>query len=438
MSDKIAVLVNIESIIQEWGGGGIEIERAIISRLANRDDILIVPKVDTLISKNKDLIWKIIKENKLSNILILDNNSTLPKTLLKTTLNELKRRNVKYVLDLNYWPLSYMQLNLQRRNSLPFLYLLGEAYYYSKGLGSKMGVMLQGVGLNENILGVPKVILRYIKNKNRETLPIDVFINNRNKIMYLIYKGLRERFISIFLKHSRAINRIYGLSYGQLKVLHLHDINKSYVVEPAMPDSVSNLRGLKFRKRDYLVFYARLIPLKGILEIPFIMKRLIEFTDLKEIKIYVIGKFPNTDVKNIFFKTVQDLKLEDNVIYKGFLYGDELYKIIAQAKCTLYPSHEDSFSLAILESVALRTPVVAYDILPLRSVYGNLSSVILVKEFDINGMALQVSRILRLNEDKYNEIVYSESVDNFIEKHSNWDDVVNKLYIDLLRISKIR
>jgi glycosyltransferase involved in cell wall biosynthesis len=355
---------------------------------------------------------------------------------LKTTLNELKRRNVKYVLDLNYWPLNYMQLNLYKNNSLPFLYLLGEAYYYSKELGSKMGVMLQGVGLNENILGVPKVLLRHIKN--REALPIDVFINNRNKIIYFVYKGLRERVISTFLKYSRVINRIYGLSYGQLKVLHLHGINKSYVIEPAIPDSVSNLRGLKFKKRDYLVFYARLIPLKGILEIPFIMKRLIELTNLKEIKIYVMGKFPNTDIKNIFLKIVQDLKLEDNVVYKGFFYGEELYKIIAQAKCTLYPSHEDSFSLAILESVALRTPVVAYDLLPLKSVYGNLPSVVLVKEFDINEMALQVSRILRLNEDKYNEIVYSKSVDNFIEKHSNWDDVVNKLYNDLIRTAKIR
>jgi len=435
MSNKVAVLVNIESIIHEWGGGGVEIERAIISRLANRDEILIVPKIDTLISKNMDLVEKIVKENKLPNILFLDDNSTNPKILLKTTLNELKRRNVKYVLDLNYWPLNYMQLNLYKNNSLPFLYLLGEAYYYSKELGSKMGVMLQGVGLNENILGVPKVMLRYIKN--REALPIDVFINNRNKIIYFVYKGLRERVISIFLKYSRAINRIYGISYGQLKVLHLHDINKSYVIEPAIPDSVSNLRGLKFKKRDYLVFYARLIPLKGILEIPFIMKRLIELTNLKEIKIYVMGKFPNTDIKNIFLKTVQDLKLEDNVVYKGFFYGEELYKIIAQAKCTLYPSHEDSFSLAILESVALRTPVVAYDLLPLKSVYGNLPSVVLVKEFDINEMALQVSRILRLNEDKYNEIVYSKSVDNFIEKHSNWDDVVNKLYNDLIRTAKI-
>jgi hypothetical protein len=62
MSNKVAVLVNIESIIHEWGGGGVEIERAIISRLANRDEILIVPKIDTLISKNMDLVEKIIKK----------------------------------------------------------------------------------------------------------------------------------------------------------------------------------------------------------------------------------------------------------------------------------------------------------------------------------------------------------------------------------------
>jgi len=65
----------------------------------------------------------------------------------------------------------------------------------------------------------------------------------------------------------------------------------------------------------------------------------------------------------------------------------------------VYPSHEDSFSLVVLESLALGTMVVAYDIPAIREVYGDL--VYTVQEGDINSMARGVIKVLKMSESEY-------------------------------------
>jgi glycosyltransferase involved in cell wall biosynthesis len=53
----------------------------------------------------------------------------------------------------------------------------------------------------------------------------------------------------------------------------------------------------------------------------------------------------------------------------------------------IYPSHSDAFSLSILESLALGTSVVAYDIAGPKSVFTDLFAVKFSREFDVLGLA---------------------------------------------------
>jgi len=57
-------------------------------------------------------------------------------------------------------------------------------------------------------------------------------------------------------------------------------------------------------------------------------------------------------------------------VLAGFLPKEKYYETLARARALVYPSHSDSFSLVILESLAVGTPVVTYDIPGPRSVYG--------------------------------------------------------------------
>jgi hypothetical protein len=151
---------------------------------------------------------------------------------INVTLKELKSEYIKLIFDLDYWPINYYQVkslkhNLKANTKLP--YLLGESYYYAKKLKVKSAVLLQSMGLNTLKFGLPYILIKYLKMKSE--LPIDIFLNTKNKFIYTVYKGLRESFISNFIKYSNAIHRIYGVSQGQLSSLGLAKSKKATVID---------------------------------------------------------------------------------------------------------------------------------------------------------------------------------------------------------------
>ena len=127
--------------------------------------------------------------------------------------------------------------------------------------------------------------------------------------------------------------------------------------------NINILEYSKNKKENKIIFFARLIYNKGIFEIPEIMKHIIKYYNTKLI---IAGKFVYENEKNKFFKMVNKLNLEDYIVYKGYLNDDDLYKEISTSKLMIYPSHSDSFSIAVSQSLSLYTPVVAYNIAGLK------------------------------------------------------------------------
>ncbi len=80
----------------------------------------------------------------------------------------------------------------------------------------------------------------------------------------------------------------------------------------------------------------------------------------------------------------------------GFVPGDVKYSILRRSRVFLYPSRKDVFSISLAEALAMGTPAVVYD-LPFTRMY-NSSGVIRVKYRDINSMAKEVERLIKLSE----------------------------------------
>jgi glycosyltransferase involved in cell wall biosynthesis len=83
----------------------------------------------------------------------------------------------------------------------------------------------------------------------------------------------------------------------------------------------------------------------------------------------------------------RDLGLKDKVLFYGFVSREKHLSLVAKSKIMIYPSHVDSFSYAVLESLNLNTPIVTYKIPVLKIYYGNLEGVALVEESDIEALA---------------------------------------------------
>jgi len=120
----------------------------------------------------------------------------------------------------------------------------------------------------------------------------------------------------------------------------------------------------------------------------------------------------------------------------GGLSKAELYGLLSRAKVLLYPSHSDSFSIVVLESLACGTPVVAYDIPGPRSVYGDLPAVRFVKEFDRRAMAEEAVSLAMLGDDEYSAVVRDERVLSFLKEHSSWDVVAERFAERIIALSR--
>ena len=88
-----------------------------------------------------------------------------------------------------------------------------------------------------------------------------------------------------------------------------------------------------------------------------------------------------------------------------------------------YSMNGFSFSLVVLESLALGTIVVAYNIPAIREVYGGISAVYTVQEGDIKSMAEETIKVLRMSENEYRDKHENPKTKSFLKLHSSWESV---------------
>ncbi|MEJ2772074.1 glycosyltransferase [Stygiolobus sp. CP8521M] len=101
---------------------------------------------------------------------------------------------------------------------------------------------------------------------------------------------------------------------------------------------------------------------------------------------------------------------------------EEKFKILSKARALVLPSHQESFSVTILEALAVGTPVITYDLPSLTSTY-NFKPVFFVKEFDVKGLVNTALEVYKMK--KIEEMFNDERLEEFVKMHSSWDNVSN-------------
>ncbi|BCU67797.1 hypothetical protein HS7_12340 [Sulfolobales archaeon HS-7] len=213
---------------------------------------------------------------------------------------------------------------------------------------------------------------------------------------------------------ERMLNFVISVSETPVKLSGLDEMIPYRVTVPsnAFDSYITRLRSEE--KEDYAVYFTRLIPEKGIFEIPRIWKRV---NQKRDYRIYVFGNFSSEYDRDVFEKSVRRLNV--NVEYLGYKEGTELYRYISKGKVTVYPSHYDSFSLVILESLAAGTPVTTYDIEATREIYSGVKDVLRVQEDNIGDIADITLKVLN------KEWFIDNNTDKFLELRSSWETVAN-------------
>ncbi len=116
---------------------------------------------------------------------------------------------------------------------------------------------------------------------------------------------------------------------------------------------------LKYRihGKKQIGFLGRLHPIKKVENIIYAMALLKE-EEVKLISFQVIGKYDES-YEAFLRAEVKRLKLEDSVIFVGFVSGLEKYERISQMSALMVPSEQENFGMIVPEALIFGTPVYA-------------------------------------------------------------------------------
>ncbi|WP_185946496.1 glycosyltransferase family 4 protein [Saccharolobus islandicus] len=213
----------------------------------------------------------------------------------------------------------------------------------------------------------------------------------------------------LFLRKSGNLKFIVVMNKGTLNYTSL---SKYFNVRVLIPPHAFNPMALKYRtfdKDDYAVFLGRINTAKGAHEA-------IEVG--KSVKLKMIGK----PEQEFIVKKAKENGIEviENVS------EEEKFEILSRAKVLVLPSHKESFSVTILEALAVGTPVVTYDLPSLKSIY-EFEVVKFVREFGIYSLAQEVRKMMKIKKEELEEMFENNELKEFLKLHSSWDNVANAI-----------
>jgi len=175
----------------------------------------------------------------------------------------------------------------------------------------------------------------------------------KNWTAYSVKKATRVITISNFTK--KEIQKHYQIPGSKITVAHL-------------ATDKPNLQGLSLKvpKKPYFLCLGTLKPNKNI---PLLIKAFSQFLKTKNnYQLIIAGK--KGWLYHDIFQTVQKLKLQNKVVFTGFITETEKWSLLKNAQAFLLPSLYEGFGIPVLEAMSVGTPVICSDTTSLPEVAG--------------------------------------------------------------------
>ncbi|MCX6812237.1 MAG: glycosyltransferase family 4 protein [Candidatus Berkelbacteria bacterium] len=160
---------------------------------------------------------------------------------------------------------------------------------------------------------------------------------------------------------QRRADKIVNINYQvREELIHKYHLEKNKIgVNPCGID-MKYFEKIKAKKnKNQACFLARLVPSKGIFDLPEIWREVVAKNSDAKLKIIGGG---SQAIKDQLRKEFENLGLKKNIEILGFLPDEVAYKILKSSELFIFPSHEEGFGIAIAEAFAAGVPVVAWNL----------------------------------------------------------------------------
>jgi glycosyltransferase involved in cell wall biosynthesis len=192
------------------------------------------------------------------------------------------------------------------------------------------------------------------------------------------------------------------------------------------PELVSNEEKLKLKKQlsisedDFVfIFVGRLVKDKGINEL--IAAFSILSNKNKNCKLLLVGNFEQ-ELDPLKFKTINEIKLNKNIISVGFQTDVRLY--FAISKCLVFPSYREGFPNVVLQAGAMNLPSIVSDINGCNEIITNKLNGIIIPSKNEDVILEAMNSVLNI--EFYNSITKQsrEVIVNKFEQKIVWEAIL--------------
>jgi len=152
------------------------------------------------------------------------------------------------------------------------------------------------------------------------------------------------------------------------------------------------------KKENFLLFVGRFVGYKHPEHVLYVLKGAKEF--YPEFKaVFVVSRIEKSVLK-LFKETQKKLGIEnDNIIIKENCSYSEVKKLYSKAKILAQPSYAEGQGIVILESLASKTPVIAYDLDAYNGMLFDGKNCLLAEKGDVAKMASNTVIMIKRHDD---------------------------------------
>lgn len=216
------------------------------------------------------------------------------------------------------------------------------------------------------------------------------------------------KFAHATINVSKNLVDYYKKKYNKDTIYIPNGINKNDCVPANIINQKYNLN-----KDDYILFLARLVPEKGA-------HYLIEAYKMlnTNMKLVIAGDIKNNDdyIKSLFELT----KNNNNIIFTGFVFGDELAELYSNAYIYVLPSDIEGLPISLLEAMSYGNCCLTSDIPENTNVIENYGYTF--RRGDVEDLKNKLERLIKKNED-IDRI--KKNVQNFVLEKYKWDEIAD-------------
>ena len=264
---------------------------------------------------------------------------------------------------------------------------------------------------------------KYFKIPYIITYHQDVAGNNLlKKLIFKIYNFIFQRSVINGSSHILALSLDHIISSQIRQVVNMP--NKVIVVPNGIDPSSfqgapkNNIRKKYGIKEDRLVicFVGALDTAHYFKRLDILIKAFMPWAEIS--RLVVIG---DGDLRPFFAAMVQEMKLEDDVIFVGRLPNQETIDYVKQVDMLILPSTDtESFGIVLLEAMACGKPVIASSLPGVRVLVRDGYNGLLFQVGDIHNLSEKIGNLLKNKELR--ETLGANGKDD-VFKHYSWEKI---------------